>query len=525
MEANNPMKKNIKKIVYVMFENRSFDNLLGWLYDGDANPSNVHNIPANPEVGFQGLTAELQQTFAQPIKYKWDWLKDGDKPITRGVNDNYFPCYTPFVDPEETFDNITYQVYGKNSDSGTPTMKGFLQNYYDHMAGYLNLELEILNTYEFKQLPILNTLASSYGVSDEWFCSIPSQTSINRAFSICGNSVGKLSKKTNIKTAMVNNHYWGDFKRPASFTEKTIWEVLSTSGYSSDTDWKIYYSDKYLNGHLSYEYSYTYYMFEGLQKILKQPDMKKKYQMIDHFYADAKAGTLPKFSYIEPKYTVDLIGSVGLHGNDYHPPGDVAWGEAFLKQLYDAVKESPDWEDILFIVAWDEHGGTFDHIAPPTTAINPGLADEYEEKFQFNRFGVRVPMLFISPWVKENTVIRSSDPKTPFDHTSWLATLLDWFDLDPSLLGARTAVAPKFDAVVGEAKRPAVELPSVWNCKADDDLTDTPLTLRKAAEVARVMASHDPSVDSLERLRDSLKNAKTEKELADYYDKWIASLG
>jgi len=222
MNFDNPMKKNIKKIVYVMLENRSFDNLLGWLYDGESNPKNINNIPANPDIGFQGLTAEILEDFAQPIKYKLEFWKDGDKPLVRGVSGNHFPCYTPIIDPEETFTNITYQIYGQAVDTSSPTMKGFLQNYYNSLAGDVDVELEILNTYDFNQVPVLNTLAKMYGVSDEWFCSIPSQTSINRAFSICGNSVGLLTKDATETTAMVNNHYWGDFFHPAAFTEKTI---------------------------------------------------------------------------------------------------------------------------------------------------------------------------------------------------------------------------------------------------------------------------------------------------------------
>jgi len=196
MTTDNPMKRNIQKIVYIMFENRSFDTMLGWLYNGDDNPG-VNNIPADPQLRFQGLTAALQQEFSQPIQYRLERWKDGNKPIVRGVEGNHFSCYTPLVDPEETFNNITYQIYQSNSASGVPTMRGFLQNYYDHYGGDLGVELEILDTYDAKQLPILNTLASAYGVSDEWFCSIPSQTSINRAFSVCGNSVGLLTQGAN----------------------------------------------------------------------------------------------------------------------------------------------------------------------------------------------------------------------------------------------------------------------------------------------------------------------------------------
>ncbi|WP_428355621.1 alkaline phosphatase family protein [Methyloprofundus sp.] len=407
-------------------------------------------------------------------------------------------------------------------------MLGFLQNYYNHHGGDIGVELEILDTYDYDQLPILNTLAKSYGVSDEWFSSIPSQTSINRAFSICGNSVGNMPTSMqgiSEEMAMVNNHYMNDEYLPATFTGKTIWEVLSESPDYHPADWKFYYSSKYLDGLFgTYEYSYSYYLFKGFQDLLKKPGMADKYQPIEQFYLDAQAGTLPRFSYLEPKYTNDLIGSVGMHGNDYHPPGNVAWGEKFLASLYAAVKGSPDWEDILFVVAWDEHGGTFDHIIPPNKAVDPSPSVPHEDHFDFKRFGVRVPMLFISPWVKENTVIRSSSANTPFDHTSWLATLLDWFDLKPQLLGARTKVAPKFDAVISDCKRPATDLPPVWDCQSNSQLADIELSVRKAAEVARVMSAHDPSSDPLALLKDSLQGAKTEKELASFYGQWMKQL-
>lgn len=516
MDSNNPMKQNIKKIVYIMFENRSFDTMLGWLYDGHPQPD-VNNIPPGPELSFMGMTTDLQQEFAQPIKYRIEHWDDGDKPIVRGVQRNNFPCVTPILDPEETFKNITYQLYSSDAASGTPCMKGFLQNYYDHQAGYLGVELEILDTYDSTQLPILNTLAREFGISDEWFCSIPSQTSINRAFSICGNSIGRQCKNDSFTTAMVNNHYYGSDFQPAVFTEKTVWQVLADNHYTADADWKIYHSGNYLHGIGGYDHSYTYYLFEGLQGLLKQPGMENKYQGIEQFYEDAANGCLPRFSYLEPRYSTDVLGKIGLGGNDYHPPSDVKSGEKFLAELYEAVKCSPDWENLLFIVAWDEHGGTFDHLAPTAPAICPAKADKYECGFDFKRFGVRVPMLFISPWVTENTVIRSG-MSTPFDHTSWLATLLDWFDLEPDLLGARAKGAPKFDQVISNTKRDAIDLPGLWDCKSENEALDNvTLDIRKAAQVARVMAAQDSTVDPVDLLRESLQDASSEADLVKFH--------
>ena len=539
MHPDNPMKKNIKKIVYVMFENRSFDTMLGWLYKGDPQPT-VNNIPSVSTVPFQGLTDKLLTTYAQPLKKPLEHWKNHN--IVKGVQGNHYPANTPFADPEETFKNITYQIYQNEEAFGPPTMLGFLQNYYDHWGGLIDVEFEILDTYTFNQLPVLNTLAYDYGVSDEWFCSIPSQTSINRAFSICGNSVGYTThydKQHNIKTAMVNNHFWENHPikhpvQPALFSEPTIWEVLYEQGFSSPEDWQIYYSAPYLHGYFGYTEAYTYYMFESLQNVLSEPSKSPgsppdstlkdtNYHQIDQFLTDAKAGTLPKFSYIEPRFTTGLtpIKPFYLAGDDYHPPSDVKKGECFLKQLYDAIVDSPHWDETLFIVAWDEAGGTLDHIAPPNNKhiINPHPDISSECDFQFNRLGIRVPMLFISPWVTKNSVIRSSDPTIPFDHTSWLATLLDWFDLEPSLLGARTAAAPKFDAIISDAKRSCSNVLENVKCDAlvESEAEDKPLTVRKAAEVAHVMAAHGTVLDPLKLLHHSLANAKTEKQLADFY--------
>lgn len=512
MQPDNPMKKNIKKIVYVMFENRSFDNTLGWLYDGEANPEGVNYVGS--DTPFQGLTEDLCQEFAQPIPYRLERWKDGKKPIVRGVQKNYFPCHTPFVDPEETFANITQQIYSNDDAEGAAAMLGFLQNYYDHKGGDLLVENEILDTYDNHQLPILNTLAREYGVSDEWFASIPSQTSINRAFSICGDSVGLMHQDDKSTTAMVNNHYWDHKYRPAQFVNKTIWEVLTAAGYDTPQDWKFYYSDKYLSGNFGYKRSYSYYLFRGLQDLLEKHGKDPHYQNIDSFYDDAAKGTLPKFSCIEPKYTIEGVAGLGIRGNDYHPPGDVESGEQFLSQLYTALKFSPDWEHTLFIVAWDEHGGTFDHVSPPDGAVNPCEANCYEADFKFNRFGVRVPMLFISPWVQPQTVIRSGC-KTPFDYTSWLATLLDWFDLpsDASVIGSRVADAPKFDGVISDVSRNAVVLPEPWDCES---ASLSRVSIDKAAEIARVMATHVPDTDSGELLKESLQHAHTEEELAHF---------
>jgi phospholipase C len=253
------------------------------------------------------------------------------------------------------------------------------------------------------------------------------------------------------------------------------------------------------------------------------------YKPFAEFLTDLEKGDLPAFSYLEPDYTITEIGDLGYAGNDYHPPADIRGGEQLLKDLYEKITQSKLWSEILFIISFDEHGGTFDHIPPPSTGVvDP--SDQYEPKcreqgFMFNRLGVRVPTIFVSPWVQKNTVLRSSVPGVSFDHTSFLSTLLDWFGLSnlkslaKPVLGRRTAAAPSFAPVISSMYRTDIpQLPSI----PETDLTNAGAHTNEefngtmALFVARNLAVQRGLRDEREILRDILETCKTARDLAEY---------
>jgi Phosphoesterase family len=161
------------------------------------------------------------------------------------------------------------------------------------------------------------------------------------------------------------------------------------------------------------------------------------YSFEDDFMSDAMAGRLPNYSFIEPRYFSDLI----LHRmpNDQHPPHNVPYGERLIARCYDALRNGAGWEQTLFIVTYDEHGGIYDHVPPPS-AVSPDNA--HPDGFKFDRYGVRVPTVLISPWIPAGSIIRPpAVSKYPFDHTSILATLRKLFDLGRPLT-ARDDAAP-----------------------------------------------------------------------------------
>jgi phospholipase C len=130
-------------------------------------------------------------------------------------------------------------------------------------------------------------------------------------------------------------------------------------------------------------------------------------------------------------------------------------------RIFQAVSQSPKWQDTLLIITYDEHGGTYDHVLPPTGAVPPDQASSPGQYgFGFDRFGVRVPTLLVSPWIEKGTVFRSNT-STPLDHTSILSTLRDWLEIQPeTMLPSKRAVqAPTLEYVLTR-KTPRTDLPT-----------------------------------------------------------------
>ncbi len=149
---------------------------------------------------------------------------------------------------------------------------------------------------------------------------------------------------------------------------------------------------------------------------------------------------------------------------DAYPPHDVVAGEQYLYEIWQAVSKSPRWKQTLLIITFDEHGGTYDHVMPPWNAVCPDeKSNPGQLGFTFNRFGVRVPTVVVSPWIQAGTVFRS-DTATPYDHTSVLATLRDWLQIPPEkmLASKRIEAAPTLAQVVNlaEARDNIPDIPS-----------------------------------------------------------------
>jgi phospholipase C len=174
-----------------------------------------------------------------------------------------------------------------------------------------------------------------------------------------------------------------------------------------------------------------------------------KVKSIEEFYQDAYLGRLPQFSYLNP-----LCCGVGT--NSMHPAGLVSDGEVFLKQIYDSLRNGPQWKNTLFVVTFDETGGFADHVAPPLAPRPDNLTyttttpDGAGYTFAFDRLGGRVPTWLISPWVDSGKVEQlgrnSAGETVAYSATSILKTLGYLWDFAP--FTPRVEWSPSFDHLI-----------------------------------------------------------------------------
>ncbi|KAL7120777.1 hypothetical protein ACP275_02G143500 [Erythranthe tilingii] len=176
------------------------------------------------------------------------------------------------------------------------------------------------------------------------------------------------------------------------------------------------------------------------------------------FKKHCEEGKLPNYVVIEQRYFDLKI----LPANDDHPSHDVCHGQKFVKEVYEALRSSPQWNEMLFIIIYDEHGGFFDHVPTPVTGVpSPdGIIGPEPYNFRFNRLGVRVPAIMISPWIEKGTVLHGPTgpyPTSEFEHSSIPATVKKIFNLD-GFLTKRDAWAGTFETVINR-KSPRTDCP------------------------------------------------------------------
>jgi phospholipase C len=233
-------------------------------------------------------------------------------------------------------------------------------------------------------LPFYYGLATTFPVCDRWFGSCMAQTFPNRRFLLAGTASGTIND--DLKT----------LQNPPP-PNGTIMDALNRHGIS----WKNYFTSLPTVG-----------LYLGVFNANKDKVVKTQ-----QFFTDAAAGTLPALSIVDPDFGQ----------NSEENPKDITLGEAFSASVINAVLTSPAWPKTVLIWLYDEHGGYYDHVAPPAAMppddIKPVLGAG-DMAGDYARYGLRVPAVVVSPFAKKNYVSH-----VVHDHTSILKFIETKFNL------------------------------------------------------------------------------------------------
>ncbi|MFO1313784.1 MAG: alkaline phosphatase family protein [Burkholderiales bacterium] len=375
-------------LVVVMFENRSFDNLLGYLYSQGAVPSDWPPMVPLPPALPAGQS--LEGLYGKSLHNK-----DVEGKSYHAHPHAFAPSSTtvadwshPDPDPGEGLAHTATQMAGG-------AMSGFVE---DYAAKNPKADLEhIMGSYAPAHLPVLGTLAQQFLVFDHWHCAVPSETYCNRSFFHASTSNGY------VENAPVDK--W------KNNTHATIFDRLQDA--PGKPGWNVY-----LEQGGEYPQGLTGFIHPGTSA--RNPGNFLPY---GRFFTDIAKGALPAYSFIECLYG-------GKY--DFHPPQDVRGGEEVLRQVYEAIRTSAgtshDYsQNTLLLVIFDEHGGCYDHVKPPTGVPAPTKpATPGEKGFDFTNLGLRVPAIAISAHTPAGTVVN-----TPMHHAAVIRTLCAKYNLDP----------------------------------------------------------------------------------------------
>jgi phospholipase C len=278
---------------------------------------------------------------------------------THSLSGDFTGC--PHADPDHSYNGSRVAYDGGKMD-------GFLR------AG--SNDVYSIGYYEEKDIPFYAALARNYTACDHYFASILGPTFPNRMF--------LYAAQTDRTTDSI-----------AISSLPTILDRLAAARVTHN----YYYSNiPYL--------ALWAFKYVGISKLHED------------FLEQAKKGTLPAVSFVDPRFTVLDDGT----GNDDHPHADIREGDRFLYDMFEAIANGPAWSSTVFVITFDEWGGFFEHVAPPRAqAANAVDTDISNGK---TLLGFRLPVVVASPFTRgeaQNPRISS----LVFDHTSVLK-LIEW---------------------------------------------------------------------------------------------------
>jgi phospholipase C len=397
--------QSVNHIIIMLQENRSFDSYLGNMttFRQQSSPP----IPINSSDGkIRDLSDAVGYTNPSPVAGNIAPFRTGS-------------VCTENLSPDWEEHHI--QINHSNPAAASPTtfdMKGFVPVAFGESQAFATHGIFLadqtgrraMGFFDETQLNYYYFMAANFAMSDNLHSPLPANTTPNRMFLHGATSQGFAHIPSRL------------------LTSKTIWQELDEKGIS----WKIYVTD-FSRSFKTYLSFFTYFNQAGVQA---------KIVPLTEYFSDLTAGTLPSVAMIEAGY----FSGQDEHTSNINPalgaaaPINVQAGAAHVASIINPLMTSSSWKDSVFLFAFDEGGGAFDHVPPVAVPSPDGIPPQdliagKDVAGDFTMTGVRVPNMIISPFAKKNFVSH-----TPMDYTAFLKFVETRFNL--SALTSRDASMP-----------------------------------------------------------------------------------
>lgn len=371
-------------------ENRSFDTIFGKLNDyraANGLPRDVDGLPDDCDPNNSDWTKPCGAMNMAP---------DANGTPTTPIY--AFHLKTSCIENTSADWIVSHWAFNaEDPTSTTPKMDGFVIGAASAANGQQSKDtqgIRAMGFYTSADLGYHYWLATNFATSDRWYSPAPTRTQPSRYFMVAATGGGRA------------------YETQSAINAKTIFDLLDAKGIT----WKIYTQDGWTSAS-----AFAGFMTRFGSHVLTDPGYAQ-------FKSDAASGNLPQVAYLEqPK-------------DSEHPGlGDpIQGGEQVSKDVVSSVMFGPSWKDSVVIVTFDEGGGIYDHVPPPTNVPSPDgikpidictnasdsrcalaakthTAPPYDPDDDFVRYGFRVPLMVVSPWTKPGYVSH-----TVTDYTAWM---------------------------------------------------------------------------------------------------------
>jgi phospholipase C len=338
----------VKHVIVVMMENHSFDNYFGVLPYAPGSPYHAASSAGcgrNDHRCVDGLACQVDASGA--VQCSNANLDDDGSTVVAFHNANR--CVQPDLDHGWVGTHREVNFAAPNDTRRRRPMDGFVRvndEIEQPDTGESPTEDETMGYYDQTEIPFYYDLAQHFAISDRFFSSMLGPTFPNRAYFAAATSFGHLTTADQIPPL--------DGYKPIN---GTIFDLLERNGVS----WADYYTDVPQGA-----------SFRPFGTTVIDPHFLPLPVFLAQAAGVLGVGDLPSVAFVDPGF--GLLGNTT--SSDEHPPTDIQRGQAFVSTVVNAVRNGPFWSDSVILIAYDEHGGFYDHVPPPPAvapdAIKPG---------------------------------------------------------------------------------------------------------------------------------------------------------